>query len=87
MAGSLVAWKGARDEDEERAGRRRGRALGLEPAEVPSRSSRIAGAEHRHLHLYAKVGPDAGPLPAPAGHGAQAARWDHGSAASRRYGP
>lgn len=54
--GALVAWKGARDRDEEAAGARAAAAIGLDPA-PPIRVAPFAGAEHRHLHLYLKVAP------------------------------
>lgn len=51
--GMLVAWKGRRDADEEERGRRAAATLGLAPrrpvAVVP-----FPGAEHRHLHPFAK---------------------------------
>jgi 16S rRNA (guanine527-N7)-methyltransferase len=54
--GRLLAWKGARDPDEEAAGHRAALALGLEPLEVrlvtPYEESR-----NRYLHLYRKVRP------------------------------
>ena len=54
--GVLVAWKGARDADEERAGQNAARDVGLEPIRVepvtPYETSR-----NRHLNLYRKVRP------------------------------
>jgi 16S rRNA (guanine527-N7)-methyltransferase len=53
--GALVAWKGRRDERDERDGDAAAAATGLAPAVV--RSVRPwDGAEHLHLHLYMKVG-------------------------------
>jgi 16S rRNA (guanine527-N7)-methyltransferase len=53
--GRLLAWKGRRDEGEERNGAAAAAATGLQPAEVrPVRP--WPGAEHLHLHLYVKVG-------------------------------
>jgi 16S rRNA (guanine527-N7)-methyltransferase len=53
--GSLVAWKGRRDEAEERDGDAAAAATGLDAAVVrPVRP--WAGAEHLHLHLYLTVG-------------------------------
>lgn len=53
--GALVAWKGRRDEAQERDGEAAAAATGLRAAEV--RSVRPwNGAEHLHLHLYLKVG-------------------------------
>ncbi len=54
LDGRLVAWKGLRDPREEADGRAAAAATGLEVVEtvaVPPRP----GAEHRHLHVYAKV--------------------------------
>jgi 16S rRNA (guanine527-N7)-methyltransferase len=54
LDGRLVAWKGLRDRAEEADGRAAAAATGLEHVEtiaVPSRP----GAEHRQLHVYAKV--------------------------------
>lgn len=53
--GVLVAWKGARDPDEERAGALAARELGLEP-QTPLRVEPFAGARNRHLHVLTKVG-------------------------------
>jgi 16S rRNA (guanine527-N7)-methyltransferase len=52
--GALVAWKGRRDEDEERDGAAAAAATGLEPREVRPVQP-WNGAEHLHLHLYVKV--------------------------------
>jgi 16S rRNA (guanine527-N7)-methyltransferase len=53
--GALVAWKGRRDDAEERDGDAAAAATGLGPAVVhPVRP--WDGAEHLHLHLYVKVG-------------------------------
>ena len=67
-----MAWKGARDEEEERAGAGGGGELGLEPA-APVRVEPFPAARDRHLHVFRKVGPDAAALSAPGGDGAQAA--------------
>jgi len=52
--GALVAWKGARDIDEEAAGAAAAAIVGLEPGPViavtPYRAS-----QNRHLHVYLKV--------------------------------
>jgi len=54
--GTLVAWKGRRDPGEEADAAAAAALTGLEPREiVPVRP--WAGAEHLHLHAYAKVGP------------------------------
>ena len=54
MGGTLVAWRGRRDEDAERAAAQAAAELGLELGEVvrvvPYRS-----AEHRYLHVMRKV--------------------------------
>jgi 16S rRNA (guanine527-N7)-methyltransferase len=55
LGGTLVAWKGARDPDEEAAGTRAALALGLEPAE-PRPVEPYEGARDLNLHLYSKVG-------------------------------
>jgi 16S rRNA (guanine527-N7)-methyltransferase len=51
--GVLVAWKGARDEAEERAAARAAKQLGMEHTEV-RQVTPFEGAENRHLHTYAK---------------------------------
>ncbi len=54
--GALVAWKGRRDEQEERDAAAAAAALGLALDEV--RFVRpYAGAQHRHLHVLRKVAP------------------------------
>lgn len=54
VGGSLVAWKGARDVDEEADAARAAAELGLEAREVRSVEP-FRGAAHRHLHLYSKL--------------------------------
>lgn len=54
--GVLVAWKGARDAEEERAGASAAARLALEPRAV-LKATPFAGARDRHLHVYAKVAP------------------------------
>jgi 16S rRNA (guanine527-N7)-methyltransferase len=54
VGGTLVAWKGRRDGEEERHGAAAATATGLEPTEVRPVQPWI-GAEHLHLHLYVKV--------------------------------
>ena len=54
--GVLVAWKGARDDDEEAAGGRAATLLGLEIEEV-RQVTPFPGATGRHLHVYRKVKP------------------------------
>ncbi len=55
LGGALVAWKGVRDPDEERAGAAAAAQLGLTVAEV-RRVDPLPGAEHRHLHVLVKSG-------------------------------
>jgi 16S rRNA (guanine527-N7)-methyltransferase len=56
VGGVLVAWKGARDPDEERAGAAAAAALGMELLDalhvVP-----FQGARNRHLHVARKLAP------------------------------
>jgi 16S rRNA (guanine527-N7)-methyltransferase len=54
--GVLVAWKGRRDAEEERAAAAAAADLGLAPEEIRPVVP-YAGAEHRHLHLLRKVAP------------------------------
>jgi 16S rRNA (guanine527-N7)-methyltransferase len=54
--GWLLAWKGARNPDEEAAGRRAAPRLGLEPRDVRPVTP-YRGSRNRHLHLYQKVRP------------------------------
>lgn len=54
--GILVAWKGRRGVDEERAGRAAAERLGMS-AEAVLRVTPFAGAVNRHLHVYRKVAP------------------------------
>jgi 16S rRNA (guanine527-N7)-methyltransferase len=54
--GALVAWKGARDAEEEAAGARAAQVLGLEPRDVLAVTP-FAGAHSRHLHVFEKVAP------------------------------
>lgn len=56
LDGVLVAWKGARDPNEERAGAEAAERLGLELDEVRAVVP-FAGAEHRHLHVLRKIAP------------------------------
>jgi len=56
LGGALVAWKGARDSDEEEAGVQAAGMVGLEPAEV-RRVEPFRGARDRHLHLFVKTEP------------------------------
>ena len=52
--GALVAWRGQRDAEVERAGARAATELGLEPREVRHVVPYV-GAEHRYLHVMVKV--------------------------------
>jgi 16S rRNA (guanine527-N7)-methyltransferase len=54
QGGSLVAWKGARDEEEEQVAKRAAEKLGMEPTEVRAVKP-FEGAENRHLHTYVKI--------------------------------
>lgn len=56
VGGTLVAWKGRRDSEEERAGVHAAARLGLEPGEVVA-ATPFAGARDRHLHLLVKRSP------------------------------
>jgi 16S rRNA (guanine527-N7)-methyltransferase len=68
--GALVAWKGAREEGEERAGAAAARLLGLEPHAVLGVEP-FAGAHSRHLHVYVKVRPTPERVPRRAGAAAK----------------
>ena len=54
IGGTLIAWKGARDPEEEEAGRRAADLLGLGRAEILPVIP-FAGSHSRHLHVYSKV--------------------------------
>jgi 16S rRNA (guanine527-N7)-methyltransferase len=54
LGGTLVDWRGRRDEEEEAAALAAARELGLERVEVRS-TSPFAGARAHHLHVYGKV--------------------------------
>jgi len=54
--GTLVAWKGARDERDERGGAAAAQQLGFEPAGVV-RVEPFEGARNRHLHAFRKISP------------------------------
>jgi 16S rRNA (guanine527-N7)-methyltransferase len=56
MGGSLVAWKGRRVGDEERAGAAAAEVLGMEVVEV-RKVRPYAGAHNRHLYVFRKAGP------------------------------
>jgi 16S rRNA (guanine527-N7)-methyltransferase len=55
-SGVFVAWKGARDADEERLGKGAADEVGLALEEV-RRVEPFEGARDRHLHVYRKVEP------------------------------
>ena len=54
VGGALVAWKGAREADEERDAAAAAAELGLKATGV-RRVTPFRGAEQRHLHVYSKV--------------------------------
>jgi 16S rRNA (guanine527-N7)-methyltransferase len=55
-SGVLVAWKGARDPEEEGLGRGAADEVGMAPVGV-RRVEPFSGARNRHLHVYRKVAP------------------------------
>jgi 16S rRNA (guanine527-N7)-methyltransferase len=56
LDGALIAWKGARDPDEELAGARAAEIVGLE-ARDPFPVRPFKGSRERHLYVYIKAGP------------------------------
>jgi 16S rRNA (guanine527-N7)-methyltransferase len=60
--GVLVAWKGKRDEDEEKQLERAAEALAMAPERILDVGDR-AGSQHRHLHVIRKTGPTPADLP------------------------
>jgi 16S rRNA (guanine527-N7)-methyltransferase len=60
--GVLVAWKGKRDEDEERQMDRASASLAMTPEQILDVGGR-AGSEHRHLHVIRKSAPTPSNLP------------------------
>jgi 16S rRNA (guanine527-N7)-methyltransferase len=68
--GALVCWKGARDGDEERAGRAAAAELGLRADEVRPVEP-FPGARNRHLHPFVKVKPAPARFPRRAGMAAK----------------
>jgi 16S rRNA (guanine527-N7)-methyltransferase len=60
--GTLVAWKGRRDEDEEAELERAAPRLAMEPVEARWVGP-YAGSENRHLHVLRKAGPTPEALP------------------------
>jgi 16S rRNA (guanine527-N7)-methyltransferase len=66
VGGVLIAWKGARQPEEEQAGARAASQLGLgEPEVRPVTPYR--GSQRRHLHVYSKLTPTPGRYPRRAG--------------------
>lgn len=66
IGGTLVAWRGRRDADDEARGARAGDELGLE-GRAPIRVKPYPGALHRHLHVMRKVAPTPTRFPRRAG--------------------
>ncbi len=62
QGGSLVAWKGKRDDDEEQELENAAEALAMRPEEI-RHVGPYAGSEHRHLHVLRKSGPTPENLP------------------------
>lgn len=60
--GTLVAWKGKRDADEEEQLARASESLAMAPQQILDVGGR-AGSKHRHLHVIKKVGPTPSDLP------------------------
>lgn len=60
--GVLVAWKGKRDEEEERQLENAAEALAMRPEQILEVGDR-AGSEHRHLHVIRKTGDTPANLP------------------------
>ncbi|HET6997759.1 MAG TPA: 16S rRNA (guanine(527)-N(7))-methyltransferase RsmG [Solirubrobacterales bacterium] len=64
--GVLIAWKGKRDEDEERQLESAAESLAMRPEQILD-VGQEAGSQHRHLHVVRKVGPTPPALPRRAG--------------------
>jgi 16S rRNA (guanine527-N7)-methyltransferase len=64
--GTLVAWKGRRDAEEEEQIANASEALAMRPEEI-RHVGPFAGSEHRHLHVLRKSGPTPDALPRRAG--------------------
>jgi 16S rRNA (guanine527-N7)-methyltransferase len=60
--GVLIAWKGKRDEDEERQLANAAESLAMSPEQIIDVGNR-AGSKHRHLHVIRKTGPTPPNLP------------------------
>jgi 16S rRNA (guanine527-N7)-methyltransferase len=69
-SGVFVAWKGARDADEEAQGRRAADEVGMALEDV-RRVEPFAGARDRHLHVYRKGAPTPDRFPRRAGMAAK----------------
>jgi 16S rRNA (guanine527-N7)-methyltransferase len=66
VGGVFVAWKGARNAAEESAGARAAERLQMAVKQV-ERVVPFEGAEHRHLHVFEKMGPTPQGFPRRAG--------------------
>jgi len=66
LGGSLIAWKGARDSDEEAAGAQAAAILGLEPLD-PVVVRPFKGSRKRNLYVYTKASPTPDRFPRRAG--------------------
>lgn len=64
--GLLIAWKGKRDEEEERQLERASASLAMRPEQILDVGHR-AGSEHRHLHVIRKSAPTPPNLPRKSG--------------------
>jgi 16S rRNA (guanine527-N7)-methyltransferase len=62
LNGVLVAWRGARDAEEETAGERAAELVALSLSGV-ERVTPYEGSENRHLHVYRKAGPTPARIP------------------------
>lgn len=60
--GTLIAWKGKRDEDEEQQLSRASESLAMRPESILDVGNG-AGSQHRHLHVITKSGPTPPDLP------------------------
>lgn len=60
--GLLIAWKGKRDEEEEKQLAGAAKSLAMRPQQILDVGPR-AGSKHRHLHVIKKVGPTPPDLP------------------------
>ncbi|MEX2106990.1 MAG: 16S rRNA (guanine(527)-N(7))-methyltransferase RsmG [Solirubrobacterales bacterium] len=60
--GILIAWKGKRDEDEERQLENAAESLAMRPESILDVGAG-AGSKHRHLHVIRKLGPTPPDLP------------------------